>query len=341
MRSGNGRHRRPRQAPALVVAAGVTGSAIALPLLAATGANAADANTWNQVAACESGGMWSADFGNGLYGGLQFSQATWEAYGGNEYAQRADLASRAQQIAVAEKVLAAKGPQAFANCGSGAGLSKGGGSADVDPGVPDTSDNTPAPVPSAPATKTPGADATPSTPAAGTPTPGATQPGGTAKSPAPSASTPASPGKHRGAPAPEGSTGTTPDATGKDTPAGTGTDGPAGRTDPTGPSGTSGSSNSGKSSDTRDSGRHASRGDGASREAGNTPAANGGYTVRPGDNLSVIAEANKVQGGWPALYRANEQLIGTDPNLILPGQSLDLKDAAGASAAPNSAPKQG
>ncbi|MGW2793996.1 transglycosylase family protein [Streptomyces sp. NPDC001251] len=341
MRSGNGRHRRPRQAPALVVAAGVTGSAIALPLLAATGANAADANTWNQVAACESGGMWSADFGNGLYGGLQFSQATWEAYGGNEYAQRADLASRAQQIAVAEKVLAAKGPQAFANCGSGAGLTKGGGSADVDPGVPDTTDKTPAPVPSAPATKTPGADSAPSTPAAGTPTPGAGEPGGTAKSPAPSASTPASPGKHRGAPAPEGSTGTTPDATGKDTPAGTGTDSPAGRTDPTGPAGTSGSSNSGNSSDTRDSGRHASRGDGASREVGNTPAANGGYTVRPGDNLSVIAEANKVQGGWPALYRANEQLIGTDPNLILPGQSLELKDPAGAATTPNSAPKQG
>ncbi|MFE9537957.1 transglycosylase family protein [Streptomyces sp. NPDC006691] len=342
MRSGNGRHRRPRQAPALVVAAGVTGSAIALPLLAATGANAADANTWNQVAACESGGMWSADFGNGLYGGLQFSQATWEAYGGNEYAQRADLASRAQQIAVAEKVLAAKGPQAFANCGSGAGLTTGGGSADVDPGVPDTSDNTPAPVPSAPATKTPGADAkAPGTPATGTPAPGATRPGGTAKSPAPSASTPASPGKHRGTPAPEESAGATPDATGKDAPAGTGTDSPAGRTDPTGRSGTSGSSNSGDSSDTRDSGRHASRGDGASREVGNTPAANGGYTVRPGDNLSVIAEANKVQGGWPALYRANEQLIGTDPNLILPGQSLELKGATGASATPNSAPKQG
>ncbi|MFF3982126.1 transglycosylase family protein [Streptomyces sp. NPDC001828] len=341
MRSGNGRHRRPRQAPALVVAAGVTGSAIALPLLAATGANAADANTWNQVAACESGGMWSADFGNGLYGGLQFSQATWEAYGGNEYAQRADLASRAQQIAVAEKVLAAKGPQAFANCGAGAGLTKGGGSADVDPGVPDTSDNTPPPVPTAPATGTPDAAATPGTPATGTPAPGATPPSGTPKSPTPSASTPASPGKHRGTPAPEESAGTTPGTTGTDAPAGTGTDDPAGRTDPKGQDGASGSSNSGNSSDSRDSGQHASRGDGASREVGNTPAANGGYTVRPGDNLSAIAEANRVQGGWPALYRANEQLIGTDPNLILPGQSLELKDAAGAATTPNSVPKQG
>ena len=220
MRSGNGRHRRPRQAPALVVAAGVTGSAIALPLLAATGANAADANTWNQVAACESGGMWSADFGNGLYGGLQFSQATWEAYGGTDYAQRADLASRAQQIAVAEQVLAAKGPEAFANCGSGAGLTKGGGSANVDPGAPDTSTGTPTPAPAtptAPPTKAPDAPApSGSTPA--TPTPGATKPSDPAKSPTPSASTPASPGKHRGAPSPEESAGTAPGGTSSSAP---------------------------------------------------------------------------------------------------------------------------
>ena len=53
MLTGNGRHRRPRQAPALLVAAGVTGSAIAIPLLGATGASAADGNTWDQVAKCE------------------------------------------------------------------------------------------------------------------------------------------------------------------------------------------------------------------------------------------------------------------------------------------------
>ncbi|WP_189961502.1 LysM peptidoglycan-binding domain-containing protein [Streptomyces violascens] len=338
MRSGNGRHRRPRQAPALVVAAGVTGSAIALPLLAATGANAADATTWNQVAACESGGMWSADFGNGLYGGLQFSQATWEAYGGTDYAQRADLASRAQQIAVAERVLAAKGPGAFANCGTGAGLTKGGGSADVDPGAPDTSTGTPAPVPAtptAPATKAPDATSTPSGSTPATPAPGATKPSDPAKSPTPSASTPASPGKHRGAPSPDESAGSTPGGTSPSAPT-------TGQADPaTPPAGTSGSNNSGNSTDSRDSGRHASRGDDASRESGNTPAANGDYTVRPGDNLSVIAEANKIQGGWPALYHANEKLIGTDPNLILPGQSLDLKSAAAAVANPKSAPKQG
>ncbi|MFI6688830.1 transglycosylase family protein [Streptomyces sp. NPDC050485] len=326
MRSG--KHRRPRQAPALVVAAGVTGSAIALPLLAATGANAADAHSWNQVATCESGGMWSADFGNGLYGGLQLSQDTWEAFGGTDYAQRADLASRAQQIAVAEKVLAAQGTKAFANCSSG--LTKGGGAADVDPGLPatpDPADPLGSIVPTAPATKAPVAPtpAVPTTPA--TPSPGATKPADPAKPPTPSASTPASPGKHRGAPAPEESRGATPGTTGS----GTGT--PTGQPAPTAP-GTSGSP-----ADGRDAGRHASRGDGGSREAGNTPAASGDYTVRPGDNLSVIADANKIQGGWPALYHANERLIGTDPNLILPGQSLHLKAAAAAVAAPNSVPK--
>ncbi|MFG3286356.1 transglycosylase family protein [Streptomyces sp. NPDC048111] len=318
----------------------MTGSALALPLLAATGANAADANTWNQVASCESGGMWSADFGNGLYGGLQFSQATWEAYGGNEYAQRADLASRAQQIAVAEKVLAAKGPQAFANCGTAAGLTTGGGSADVDPGVPDTGTT----APTAPPAKTPDATPAPGTPTPATPPPGAALPGDPAKSPAPSASTPAG-GKHRGTPAPEEGKGTTPGATGSTAPGASGTAG--GSTAPTGPAGSngpgdpSGSNNSGNSADSRDSGRHASRGDDASRESGNTPAADGDYTVRPGDNLSVIAEANKVEGGWPALYHANEKLIGTDPNLILPGQSLDLTKVTGAAATPNSTPKQG
>lgn len=77
MLSGNGRHRRPRQAPALLVAAGVTGSAIAIPLLGATGASAADGTVWDKVAECESGGSWSADDGNGQYGGLQLTQDDW------------------------------------------------------------------------------------------------------------------------------------------------------------------------------------------------------------------------------------------------------------------------
>ncbi len=56
---------------------------------------------WDRVAACESGGNWATNSGNGFYGGLQFTQSTWDANGGRKYAYRADLASREQQIAVA------------------------------------------------------------------------------------------------------------------------------------------------------------------------------------------------------------------------------------------------
>lgn len=59
---------------------------------------------WDDIAACESGGNWSINSGNGYYGGLQFLQSTWEGAGGGEYAPRADLATREQQIAVAERL---------------------------------------------------------------------------------------------------------------------------------------------------------------------------------------------------------------------------------------------
>ena len=72
-------------------------------------ASAASASTWDSVAQCESSGNWSINTGNGYYGGLQFSQSTWAASGGLQYAARADLASKAQQIAVAENTLAGQG----------------------------------------------------------------------------------------------------------------------------------------------------------------------------------------------------------------------------------------
>ncbi len=59
---------------------------------------------WDRVARCESGEDWNANTGNGYYGGLQFDQSTWLANGGGQYASRADLASREQQIAVASRV---------------------------------------------------------------------------------------------------------------------------------------------------------------------------------------------------------------------------------------------
>jgi hypothetical protein len=75
------------------------------------------AHDWDAVARCESGGNWSIDTGNGYYGGLQFSQSTWDAFGGGAYAPRADLATQSEQIAVAEKVLAVQGPGAWPVCG--------------------------------------------------------------------------------------------------------------------------------------------------------------------------------------------------------------------------------
>ena len=96
-------------------------------------ASAADGATWDRVAACESGGDWSINTGNGFYGGLQFVQSTWEGFGGLDYAPRADMASRAQQIAIAENVLAVQGPGAWPVCSVRAGLAAGGSSAPAEP----------------------------------------------------------------------------------------------------------------------------------------------------------------------------------------------------------------
>ncbi|MER5452400.1 transglycosylase family protein [Streptomyces sp. NPDC002766] len=117
--SGKGKHRRPSKATRAAALAGVTGVAIAAPLMAAGNASAATASEWDAVAQCESGGNWSINTGNGYYGGLQFSASTWAAYGGTAYAAQANQASKAQQIAVAEKVLASQGKGAWPVCGTG------------------------------------------------------------------------------------------------------------------------------------------------------------------------------------------------------------------------------
>ncbi|MFI5972987.1 transglycosylase family protein [Streptomyces sp. NPDC051452] len=117
--STKGKHRRPSKAIRAVALAGVTGAAVAAPLMAAGNASAATTSEWDTVAQCESGGNWSINTGNGYYGGLQFSASTWAAYGGTQYAATADKASQAQQIAVAEKVLAAQGKGAWPVCGTG------------------------------------------------------------------------------------------------------------------------------------------------------------------------------------------------------------------------------
>ncbi|HEX4248976.1 MAG TPA: transglycosylase family protein [Pseudonocardia sp.] len=96
---------------ARVVVAGIV--VAGTPLVLAGTANAAPDSVWDQIAQCESGGKWNTSTGNGYSGGLQFSPSTWRAYGG---AGSPAGASRAQQIAVAERVLAAQGWGAWPSC---------------------------------------------------------------------------------------------------------------------------------------------------------------------------------------------------------------------------------
>lgn len=118
--SSKGKHRRPSKAARAIAVVGVTGAAaVAAPLMAAGSASAATASEWDAVAQCEAGGNWSINTGNGYYGGLQFSASTWAAYGGTAYAATADKATKAQQIEIAEKVLAGQGKGAWPNCGTG------------------------------------------------------------------------------------------------------------------------------------------------------------------------------------------------------------------------------
>ncbi len=241
--AANGRHRRYQPSrinrASVLVTAG--GAGLALPLITAASAGAASGDVWEKVAACESTSNWHINSGNGYFGGLQFTRSTWAAYGGAEYAPRADLASRDQQIAIAEKVLKGQGPGAWPVCSSRAGLARGGDSPDISP---QTERTTKVAAPKRAATEarssTPAKTRTTQTPAAGTPT--------------------SVPGK-------------------------------------------------------RDS-----------------------YTVASGDSLSGIA-ADRDLGGWQRLYSANRKVVGDDPDLIFPGQRLNLDLAGAPKAATKSAPK--
>ncbi|MET7843083.1 transglycosylase family protein [Streptomyces sp. NPDC005356] len=225
-----GRHRRYQpnriNRASLTVTAGSAGMAI--PLIGAGVAHAAGADTWNKVAACESSGNWSINSGNGYFGGLQFTQSTWEAYGGTAYAARADRATRGQQIAVAEKVLDGQGPGAWPVCSARAGLTRGGDA----PG---------------PHTETV-----------------RQKPQRMVKDVKPEVT----------------------------------------------PQSTAGTAQM--------------------------------YTVVGGDTLSGIADAREVPGGWRKLYEANRRTIGSDPDLILPGQRLALHPSAkpGGPAAPQKRERQ-
>jgi nucleoid-associated protein YgaU len=243
---GTGRHRRRTTAEKAIAVAGVAGVGVAMPLLTATGAHAAPVSVWDGVANCESTGNWSINTGNGFYGGLQFTASTWAAYGGTQYAPRADLASKDQQIAVAERVLASQGPGAWPVCSVKAGLTKGGAPASVDTGAAASRSATRA-LPAQPTQPTRPAQPKPAQPQA----------------PQPAQPKPAQP----------------------------------------------------KPSQPRPS---------QSKPAQQPGAGAHDYTVRSGDTLSSIAQAQHQSGGWQALYQANHATVGQEPDLILPGQVLHL-----------------
>jgi murein DD-endopeptidase MepM/ murein hydrolase activator NlpD len=227
-----GRHRRyqPNRINRASLTVTVGGAGMAIPLIGTGVANAADVDTWNKVAACESTNNWQINTGNGYYGGLQFTQSTWEAYGGRAYAARADLATKDQQIAVAEKVLKGQGPGAWPTCSVRAGLTRGGDTPDINP--------------------------------------------------------------------------------------------------------------SGKSAQT-------SKRTVRDVQPQTTPQSRAGtaemYTVVRGDTLSGIAGSREVPGGWRQLYDANRRTVGADPDMIVPGQRLNLKPKAspdtGATSASDTAEK--
>jgi nucleoid-associated protein YgaU len=148
-----GKHRRASKLVRYATFAGVAGTAIAVPLIGATSSSAASVATWDAVAQCESGGNWSINTGNGYYGGLQFSQSSWEAAGGLQYAARADLATKDQQIAIAEKLLAIQGPGAW-SCASAGGLTAGGPAPDINPGGTSSSSSSASTPAAAPAKST-------------------------------------------------------------------------------------------------------------------------------------------------------------------------------------------
>ncbi|MEU6576213.1 transglycosylase family protein [Streptomyces sp. NPDC046805] len=335
MISGNGRHRRPRQAPAVLVAAGVTGSALALPLLGAASANAADGTTWDRVAECESGGSWSASTGNGYYGGLQISQEDWDKYGGGHYASSPDEASRSQQIAVAEKMLADQGTGHWATCALLAGLSSKSGSVHVDTGVSGGGS-------SHSGSGSSGGHG--SSGLIGALTSGGSSSGSSSEGSSSASSASPSTDADAGAGAESGSTGSGgPVETGKSAPAGSSGAWNDGSSHTASPEADDSDNEwqSGSSWSLVDTGaiggggRH--RGDsadenGANRASGDSAdsSARHAYTVQAGDTLASIADSLDVDGGWRALYGANKKAVGSDPNRIAAGQTLHIGGEKGA-----------
>ncbi|MEV7603384.1 transglycosylase family protein [Kitasatospora sp. NPDC089797] len=289
---GTGRHRRRTQTEKAIAVAGVAGVGLALPLLSATGASAAPASVWDSVAQCESGGNWGINTGNGFSGGLQFTSSTWKAYGGTAYAAQANQASRAQQIAVAEKVLASQGPGAWPVCSKKAGLTKGGAPAAVDAAADTTAQS--APKQQAPKQQAAKPAAKPAAKAA----------------PQQQAAKPAAPQLAK------------PQAQGFPGKAGWDADAKVFWYQNNG----AWYWTSHQSVYQQYAPQTAAQPQTAPRAAAQAPSAQGAhdYTVRAGDTLSSIASVQGVSGGWQSVYDGNRGTVGGNPDLIVPGQVLHL-----------------
>lgn len=316
LKSGNGRHRKPRQAPTAVVVVAATGAGMALPLFAASGAQAADTSvsdsTWNAVAVCESGGLWSSNTGNGFYGGLQITQETWDQYGGQDYAKRPDLASQNEQISVADEILDALGPEAWPTCADLSGLTDAvtgdDSSASADPTDDATDDTT------GDTTATPSDDATDDSTTSGTDSGGTGSDTDSGSDSADASDT----GDSDGTSGSASSTSPDPSATR----AGSATSrnqGRHARPETTGPTGLAAWGEL-----SRNSVKVVARTKSAATEGATTEAARR-YLVRDGDSLCGIAAEEDVAGGWRALYEANKSAIGDDPSVIHPGEYLNLE----------------
>ncbi|QNP72263.1 LysM peptidoglycan-binding domain-containing protein [Streptomyces roseirectus] len=343
MLSGNGRHRRPRQAPALLVAAGVTGTAIAIPLLGASGASAADGSAvWDKVAGCETDGDWSENTGSGKFGGLHLTLDDWQKYGGLQYAERPDLASRAEQMTIAQKVLADQGPGAWPVCALTTGLTKENGSVALDtptptpsPSTPDSSGTSGSSGSSGTSDSSKGSGATGSSGQSGTTDPAApktpaTPTPSTSPSPSPAPVDPdASSGRPTGEVPGDSAGGDKSDTSGNAAPNApqvpdSAPTAPATEDNPVQSAGSWSlvDTGAGASDEAVSGASPLSIGTGKHRGAsGDEPTT---YTVRVGDTLTSIADSLALDGGWRALYAANKGVIGVDPSDIVPGQTLSL-----------------
>ena len=114
-----GRHRAPSTTGRTLARTAIAGAVLSAPAVVAPAASADTGSAWDRLAQCESTGNWAINTGNGFSGGLQFTPGTWRAFGGKGLAHHA---SREEQIAVAERVLAKQGWNAWPACSRKLGL---------------------------------------------------------------------------------------------------------------------------------------------------------------------------------------------------------------------------